>query len=212
MSISPVSKYNYTQAYKQAAVDKTAKANAVQESTDSGKSMLDKLKETFSNVNFVTGNDPFAGNEPKRLSKNTVYLDTAALRKLENDPRYAARVFSEIETSLSVFGNGVSYRDNNKTFMMPAGSTNLSFYGKTESSKSVAKSYAFATSGPINNRLLGSLGETEEEKTHRRINDLANKNYKTWADKFKVPVSERHYFDINEVLSKLQASKEGRLV
>jgi len=190
------------------ATAKTYSTTAASASAESKTPVFDKLKATFADINFVTGRDPFAAKDAKNNGHNTVYLDADALRKIENDPRYAARVFANIESSKEVFGKGYYYTDGGRTATLVGGALNLSFYGKGEGCKSLASMYIYSATGSMgNNQFL--YGESPGKALHRGINDLYNRDLKKWYDAFNVHESERFYYDFNEAWSKLQAAQKG---
>ncbi|MDR0303160.1 MAG: hypothetical protein LBH98_00075 [Chitinispirillales bacterium] len=211
MNILSVGVNTYSKTYSQTNTDKTAKSEASAASADTKQSIdisvLGKLKSTFSNVNFVTGKDPFSAENIKNNGKNTVYLDDAALRKIETDPRYAARVFAEIEASLNIYGKGFSYSDGDTIATLSPGATNLSFYGETENVKCVATmiKYNVGNSNDKQNSLF-SFKESEKKTVNRGIIEISNNSLKKWFDVFNVAEDQRRYYDFDTAWSKLQAS------
>lgn len=182
---------------------------AISAGAEPAQAVFAKLKETFPNIDFVTGADPFAAKNVKNNGRNTVYLDAEALRKIENDPRYAARVFANIESSLEVFGKGYSYSEGGKTTTLSGGALNLSFYGNGEGSKVVASMITYTDDSKATKNGLFSFGESREKALHRRINDLYNRDLRKWFDAFNVREAERVYYDFDEAWSKLQAAQKG---
>ena len=196
-----------TIAISEEAMKKTDTAYTVTASSKSASPVFDKLKQTFSTVNFVTGKDPFEAKEVRNNGKNTVYLDSAALRKMENDPRYAARVFAEIESSMATVGKGYSYREGDRTYTLQGSALNLSFYGQGEGSKLVATMIVFDADGKPNTPSpLFSLLESQGKAIHRGIAETANSSLRKWFDVFNVPEHERRYYDFDEGWKQLKAA------
>gem|GEM_PF-3502639 len=215
MRISQASNYPYSQVYNrkdnsaasQASSAKTAEASAIAASSQAASSVFDKLKQTFNTVNFVTGKDPFEAKDVRNNGRNTVYLDSAALRKLENDPRYAARVFAEIESSMATVGKGYSYSEGDRTYTLQGSALNLSFYGQGEGSKLVATMFVFDADGKPNTPSpLSSLLKRPGEAIHRGIAETANNSLKKWFDVFNVPESQRRYYNFDEGWKQLKAA------
>ena len=215
MRISQASNYPYSQVYNrndnsaatQTGSAKTGAASTVTTSTQSANSVFGKLSQSFSTVNFVTGKDPFEAKEVRNNGRNTVYLDSAALRKLESDPRYAARLFAEIESSMATVGNGYSYREGDRTYTLQGSALNLSFYGQGEGSKLVATMFVFDADGKPNTPSpLSSLLKRPGEAIHRGIAETANNSLKKWFDVFNVPESERRYYNFDEGWKQLKAA------
>lgn len=210
MNVTSASNYSYAQIYAQANAAKAAGTAAVSESGDSSKTMFDRLKETFSDINFVTGADPFARKDVRNNGRNTVYLDAEALRKIETDPKYAARVFSDIESCKDIFGKGFNYGNAYKRTILEGGALNLSFYGKDESSKVVATCITYTDNskkGTGNSMLMD--WQNQAKKVNKGIADHHNNNLKKWYNTFNVPESERFYFSFDEAWSRLQAAQKG---
>ena len=194
-------------AAAQADSAKTDAVSTITASSQTLNSVFDKLKQIFNTVNFVTGKDPFDAREARNNGRNTVYLDSAALRKLENDPRYAARVFAEIESSMATVGKGYSYREGDRTYTLQGSALNLSFYGQGESSKLVATMFVFDADGkPNTSSSLFSLLRSPGEAIHRGIAETANNSLKKWFDVFKVPESQRRYYDFAEGWKQLKTA------
>ena len=178
---------------------KAAATSAASASTQSGNSVFDKLAQTFSNVNFVTEKDPFESGDVRNNGRNTVYLDSAALHKLETDPRYAARVFAEIESNMDIVGKGYSYRTGDRTYTLQSSALNLSFYGQGEGSKLVATMFVFDADGkPDTSSPFLSLMKNPGEAIHREIAQTANNSLKKWFELMNVPESDRRYYDGDE--------------
>ena len=174
-----------------------AGASAVTAGAQSKNTVFDKLVQTFSNVNFVTGKDPFESGDVRNNGRNTVYLDAAALNKLETDPKYAARVFAEIESNMEIVGKGYTYRDGDRTYALQGSALNLSFYGQRESSKLVATMFVFDADGkPDSSSPLLSLIKSPGKAIHQGIAQTANNSLKKWFDLMNVPESERRYYDV----------------
>lgn len=210
MSISSIGQYTYTQTYAQAGIAKVAGTSAVDECEDSSKSVFDRLKETFPDINFVTGSDPFARKDVRNNGRNTVYLDAEALRKLETYPRYAARVFSDIESSKEIFAKGFSSGNAYKRSIMVGGALNLSFYGKDESSKVVAMCITHTDdSKKGTGNTMFKQWENEMKAYNKWVTDHHNNSLKKWFDHFGVPESERVFFNFDEAWSRLQAAQKG---
>lgn len=200
-----------------AATAAAARSSQVQKQTEaSEKTIFDSLKEAFPGVNFVTNRDPLAGKNASARPTDTVYLDAAALRKLENDPKYAAYVFSEIQTSLT-YAKGYTLNQGNRVTVKLPGAQTLSFYGKTETSSgaSSSASYSYTATGKsspgIFSLLQSQVGRGGNAKAYNSFRQLSNaicatrnEAYRKWAGAFQIPEGEGYYVNADEVWQNAQ--------
>lgn len=218
LSITGLSQYNMQ------VTTSVSNSSTVQNQSQSvKKSMLETLKDSFPGVNFITNRDPLAGKNAKAKPTDTVYLDTEALQKIEKDPKYAAYVFSEIETSLT-YGKGYTIREGNRVVKKLPGAQTMSFYGRKETSASASASGSFGAitkAGSMPNIFTMALNTYMKSKNtssasnnsfHQLSNTICqtrNETYKKWADKFEVINGGGYYVDASEVWSKTQQLLKG---